>query len=90
MKKLVYSKPWFVYIAQCCDESLYAGVALDVARRIHEHNHTSKCKYTRSRKPVALVYKESCPDHSSALKREIEIKRFGRQKKFNLIEKEKD
>ena len=87
MKKLSYNKPWFVYIAQCCDETLYAGVALDVARRIHEHNHTNKCRYTRSRKPIALVYKELCCNHSSALKREIEIKSFGKEKKFRLIEK---
>ncbi len=86
MKKLIYKKQWFVYIAQCCDETLYSGVALDVARRIHEHNHTTKCRYTRSRKPVALVYKEVCSNHSTALKREIAIKRFGREKKFKLIE----
>jgi predicted GIY-YIG superfamily endonuclease len=88
MKKTVYNKPWFVYIAQCCDESLYAGVAVDVARRIHEHNHTSKCRYTRSRKPIALVYKESCPNHSTALKREIQIKSLGREKKLALIGKD--
>ena len=87
MKKLLDDKHWFVYIAQCCDESLYSGIATDVGRRIHEHNHTSKCRYTRSRKPVALVYKEPCLNHSAALKREIEIKGFGRLKKMNLIEK---
>jgi len=86
MKKPVFKQAWFVYIAQCCDETLYAGVTLDVARRIHEHNHTNKCRYTRSRKPVALVYKEQCSNHSAALKREVAIKHLGRKKKFDLIE----
>ena len=88
MKKLIYNKPWFVYIAQCCDETLYSGVALDVATRIHEHNHTNKCRYTRSRKPIAVVYKESCSNHSAALKREIAIKGLGRRKKLELIDGE--
>jgi len=87
MKNPSYDKAWFVYIAQCCDETLYSGVALDVARRIHEHNYTNKCRYTRSRKPVALVYKEACPNHSAALKREIAIKKLGRKDKFELISK---
>ncbi len=84
-KKAIYDKPWFVYIARCGDETLYSGVALDVTARIHEHNHTKKCRYTRSRKPVTAVYKEICRDYSSALKREIAIKRLDRKKKLELI-----
>ena len=85
MKKPINKKPWFVYIAQCCDDTLYSGVATDVARRFHEHNYSGKCRYTRSRKPVRLVYQEACPDQSSALKREAEIKSLGRKNKLELI-----
>jgi putative endonuclease len=85
MKKLINEKPWFVYIAQCRDETLYSGVATDVARRVHEHNHSSKCRYTRSRKPVTLVYQESHHDRSSALKREAQIKSLDRKNKLALI-----
>ena len=84
-KKSIYDKPWSVYIAQCADKTLYSGVALDVTARIHEHNHTNKCRYTRCRKPVRAVYKEECPDYSSALKREIALKRLDRKEKLELI-----
>jgi predicted GIY-YIG superfamily endonuclease len=85
MKKLINKKPWFVYIVQCCDETLYSGVATDVTRRVHEHNHSVKCRYTRSRKPITLVYQESQPDQSSALKREAQIKSLDRKNKLELI-----
>jgi putative endonuclease len=86
MKKIGSDKPWFVYIARCRDATLYSGVTTDVARRIHEHNHSSKCRYTRSRKPITLVYRETCADRGSALRREAQIKSLGRQQKFELIE----
>ena len=83
-----YDQAWFVYIAQCKDSSLYVGIALNVERRIHEHNNTQRCRYTRFRKPVTLLYKEPCKDYSSARKREKEIKRFSRNKKLSLISKD--
>lgn len=88
MNKAVYKKPWFVYIAECGDKSLYTGIARDASKRIDEHNRTNKCKYTRSRKPVKLLYSEKHTDFSSAAKREAEIKKFPRKKKLKLITKE--
>jgi len=85
MAKSIYSKPWFVYIAECKDKTLYTGIAIDVERRIHEHNTTNKCRYTRFRKPLKLVYKEICLDHITASRREMEIKGFSRGKKIELI-----
>ncbi len=84
MDKGIYSKPWFVYIAECGDRTLYTGVARDVERRIEEHNTTGRCRYTRCRKPLRLMYKEICSDYSAALKREAEVKRFTRKKKLEL------
>lgn len=85
MNKKIYNEQWFAYIAKCRDGRLYVGIAKDVSRRINEHNTTIKCRYTRYRKPVELLYKEKCTNYNIARKRELEIKRFSKKKKFALI-----
>ncbi len=78
--------PYSVYIVRCSDETYYTGIAIDVDKRLHEHNHSSKgARYTRSRRPVTLVYREEHPDRSSAQKREFAIKRMTRPQKESLI-----
>jgi len=84
LNKNIYNSPWYVYIARCKDDTLYTGIAIDVGERIHEHNATSKCRYTRARKPVTLLYQEICDDYSLARKREAQIKSLSRSKKLAL------
>ncbi|MBN2119894.1 MAG: GIY-YIG nuclease family protein [Candidatus Omnitrophica bacterium] len=81
----MYKQPWFVYIAQCRDNTLYVGITKDIEKRIESHNTAHKCRYTRGRKPLKLVYKELCKSYSFARKREQEVKRFSRDKKLALI-----
>lgn len=77
---------YFVYILRCSDKTLYTGIARDVDKRVIEHNSSDKgAKYTRTRRPVELVYKEKHEDRSSACKREYEIKKLSREKKLQLI-----
>ncbi len=78
-------KPFYVYILRCGDGSLYTGIATDVDRRVKEHNAGTGAKYTRSRRPVEAVYREKCPDKSSALKREAAIKKLTRDEKWGLV-----
>ena len=80
---------YYVYILECADGTLYTGIATDLQRRLDEHNHSDKgAKYTRSRRPVKLVYHENFEDRSSASRREYEIKkRMSRAEKLQLIEK---
>jgi len=74
---------YYVYIVECADETLYTGIATELARRVEEHNSSEKgAKYTRVRRPVTLVYSEEYPDRSTASKREYEIK-----KKMNRVQK---
>ena len=87
MQKGIYNSPWFVYIAECKDKTLYTGVALDVEKRIKDHNTTNKCRYTKFRKPLKLAYQEICDNHHLAIKREQEVKSFRRDKKLELIER---
>ncbi len=79
--------PWFVYIVQCQDSSLYTGVCVDIQRRVQEHNHCDKkaARYTRTRRPVILRYQEDCNNRSAACKREAAIKKLSRQQKLALI-----
>ena len=76
---------WFVYLLRCSDSSLYTGVTTDLERRLQEHNAGQGGAYTRSRRPARLVFKEGHPSRSSALKREAQIRRFGRGEKLALL-----
>ena len=69
---------WQVYIVRCADGSLYTGIARDLKRRIAEHNADkgAGASYTRSRRPVRLVYQEPAADRGAALRREAAIKRL--------------
>lgn len=76
---------WYVYILRCGDGTFYTGITDDVERRLTAHRSGKGAKYTRGRGPLELAYTEELPDKSSALKREIAIKRMPRQKKLELI-----
>lgn len=82
-------KQWYVYILQCTDGTLYTGITDNVQRRIAVHNSGKGAKYTRGRRPVVLLYEETCTDHSNALKREIEIKRLSKLDKLKLCNQAK-
>ncbi|MEL0083767.1 MAG: GIY-YIG nuclease family protein [Gammaproteobacteria bacterium] len=82
---------WFVYILRCADGSYYTGISTDVDRRVDEHNGTGSdrgARYTRSRRPVELVYRESCGTRSAALAREYRIKQLTQRQKLALIDQQ--
>ncbi len=77
---------WFVYILECADNSFYTGITTDLQRRVTEHNESKAgAAYTRARRPVKLVYSESCSSRSESLKREYEIRQMGRSGKEQLV-----
>lgn len=77
---------YFVYIIECSDKSLYTGVTNDLQRRFDQHKNGKGGHYTSSKKVIRIVYTEEHSDRSSALKREVQIKGWTRQKKLNLIQ----
>lgn len=80
-----------VYMLHCIDGTFYTGVTTDVARRVVEHNTSPRAaRYTRSRRPVKLVYTESAPTRSAALVREAAIKRYPRTAKEMLIKENRE
>lgn len=76
---------YWVYILRCADGTLYTGITNDIDRRVAVHNSGKGAKYTRSRTPVEVLYRENCADKSAALQREREIKRMTRAAKLKLI-----
>ena len=78
---------WHVYILQCADNTLYTGVARDLAKRLEQHNgeQAGGPKYTRGRRPVRLVWSDVAADRSIAQRREAAIKRLRRGEKLRLI-----
>ncbi len=79
------SQIWYVYILRCSDGTLYTGITNDLAARLEAHNNGTGAKFTRGRVPVTLLYHETCASRSEALKRELAIKKLGRQQKQLLI-----
>lgn len=77
---------WFVYILRCCDDSLYVGISNNIEERVKRHNTGIGAAYTRSHRPVTLIWTEAVESESAARKREAQIKGWTRIQKVNLIE----
>jgi putative endonuclease len=76
---------WTVYVLRCKTGELYTGCTTDLVRRVREHNSGAGSKFTRSRLPVAVVYKEELGSRSEALRRERAIKGMRRSEKLLLV-----
>ena len=74
-----------VYLLECEGDTIYTGIAVDVDRRFEEHKKGVGASYTRSHKPLKILYTEKCPDRGSALRREAAIKKLKRTEKLALV-----
>lgn len=84
------TQAYYVYLVRCADDTLYTGYTTDITRRLRVHNDGKGAKYTRTRRPVQLVYCEQYDTLSDALRREHEIKRMNRSAKHALIRQTTD
>lgn len=75
----------YTYILRCADGTLYTGWTNDLERRLAAHNAGKGSKYTCSRRPVELVYREEQETKEQAMSRERQIKRLTRPEKLALI-----
>lgn len=76
---------WSVYMVACADGSLYTGIARDVTARVQQHNAGTGARYTRSRRPVTLVWQEPAASRAEALRREYGIKALPATRKRELV-----
>jgi putative endonuclease len=77
--------PAFVYLLRCADGTLYCGWSTDPARRTRQHQAGTASRYTRTRRPVELVWSAECADRSGAMREEARIKRLTREQKRALL-----
>ena len=75
----------YCYILECADGTYYTGWSTDPKRRMEQHNKGKGARYTKTRRPVKLVYVEPQTDKIAALKRERAIKALTRKKKMELF-----
>jgi len=76
---------WYTYILLCSDNSLYTGASNNPDSRFQEHKNGKGGRYTRSHKPIKLLYQERFQTKSEALKRERLIKSWRREKKIKSL-----
>jgi len=81
--------PFFVYILECVDQSLYVGCKNNLERRLRQHNESRwGAHYTKTRRPTTLMHSENFATLLEARRREREIKGWRREKKLALINKQ--
>ena len=77
---------WSIYLVKCGDDSLYAGIALDVEKRVLEHQVGKRgAKYLRGRGPLTLAFSREVGERGLALKVEARIKKLSRKAKLDLV-----
>lgn len=76
---------YFLYILKCCDSSLYTGITNNLEKRLETHRAGKGSKYVKAHLPVEIIYTEKFETKSEAMKREIEIKKWRREKKISVL-----
>ena len=77
--------PWFLYLIECADGSIYTGIATDVDARFEKHSSGKGARYTRSRKPVRVLASFELAGRSEASRAEYWVKRLSAAEKRALI-----
>lgn len=76
----------YTYILKCKDGSYYTGWTNNLEKRVHAHNEGKGAKYTKSRRPVQLIYYESFKTKQEAMSREYAIKKLSHKEKEQLVQ----
>ena len=81
---------FYCYILECADGTYYTGWTTDPLRRLNTHNRGAGARYTRARRPLRLVYVETQPGQTEAMRREQQIKSLNHSRKKALIDAYQD
>ena len=84
-KEAVAPHGHYTYLLECSDGTYYCGWTTDPEKRLRAHNSGTGSRYTRSRRPVRMVYLECLSSRNEAMRREAAIKKMSRQQKAELI-----
>lgn len=77
----------YVYILASINRVIYVGSSEDLAQRLRDHRAGRGAEFTKKYRVNRLVYFEPAESRGAAMKRELEIKGWRREKKVALIEK---
>ena len=80
----------YTYIVECSDGTLYTGRTNNLEKRLEAHNAGKGAKYTKTRRPVKLVYQEQFETKEEAMSREYHIKQLSRKEKMKLMKEKID
>ena len=78
------AKPWYLYLIECVDGSIYTGITVDVEGRYAAHCNGTGARYTRSHPPRNLLGWEMHADRSAASKAEYRVKKLSAAEKRSL------
>ena len=70
---------WYVYMLRLTNGTIYVGSTNDLNRRFSEHSTGRGSLTCRKSKPAELIYSESWPDRTAAVRRERQFKKWSRR-----------
>lgn len=77
----------YFYVLECGDGSYYGGYTIDIERRVKQHNEGKGARYTRSHRPVELLYSEEFETKTEAMRAEYHFKQLTRKEKEQYVQK---
>ena len=75
----------WMYILECSDGTYYTGSTNDLDLRLAQHQAGDGANYTKTRRPVKLVYTEEYDRIDDAYYREKQVQNWSQKKKLALI-----
>ena len=78
-------QPWFLYVLQCDDDTLYTGICVDVRRRLKQHESGKGAAYTAGRRPLRVLASWRYPARKQAMRAEAAFKKLSRPAKLERI-----
>lgn len=79
------NKKYYVYIILTESGTYYCGYTDDVQKRYEKHLSGKGAKYTRSHKPIKIVWTQELDTKSEAMRLERKIKNLSHKEKEKLI-----
>ncbi len=76
---------WYLYLLECNNGALYAGITTNVERRFAQHLSGKGAKYTRANAPKKIVGIKAYPNRSEASIAEYAIKQLPKQNKIAFL-----
>jgi len=86
MHKVDVIKPWFLYLIECQDGSIYTGITVDIDKRYAAHKTGKGAKYMRSHPPKRLLKVFEFENRSAASKAEYQLKKLSAHDKRAIVE----